>query len=228
MTAHNVDGRWTTPRVAPFSGHYRDVDPFISPDGRRLYFGSDRPRGGTGVHSLSIWYLERTANGWSEPMNPGPPLNSDSKEDVFASESRDGTLVFGSTREGKPRIYATRLTNGRWGIPRLMRFGSVINGVSNPLIAPSGRFIVLVMDRPGRGDDLFVSCRVDESWSEPRPLSDGVNSRYADFAPAVDPQESRLFFTSERPGIAAAQPDSMRPPGDIYSISLGAAGVRCP
>jgi hypothetical protein len=90
-------------------------------------------------------------------VNPGPPLNSDSAE-VFVSQSRDGTFVFRSGREGNPRVYATRQTNGRWEPPRSIRFGSVADDVSNPLIAPSGRFMVLVMNRPGRGGDLFVSC----------------------------------------------------------------------
>lgn len=38
-----VDGKWTTPVVAPFSGTCSDIDPFISPNGRRLYFSSIRP-----------------------------------------------------------------------------------------------------------------------------------------------------------------------------------------
>src|SRR5262245_12852857 len=37
------DGRWSEPRVAPFSGRYWDFDPVVSPDGSRIFFGSDRP-----------------------------------------------------------------------------------------------------------------------------------------------------------------------------------------
>ncbi|MGZ4808271.1 MAG: TolB family protein, partial [Thermoanaerobaculia bacterium] len=40
--SHLVNGRWTAPEVAPFSGQYRDSDPVLSPDGKRLYFASDR------------------------------------------------------------------------------------------------------------------------------------------------------------------------------------------
>jgi hypothetical protein len=38
-----VDGAWTEPEVAPFSGRYSDIDPFVTPDGSRLYFSSIRP-----------------------------------------------------------------------------------------------------------------------------------------------------------------------------------------
>jgi WD40 repeat protein len=226
MTASYAGGRWTPPQVAPFSGRYHDVDPFVTPGGQRLYFSSDRPRSSTNGHSLSTWYVERTLSGWSEPVDPGEPLNSDST-DVFVSTSRDGILVFGSRREGHSRAYSTHLVNGRWEIPQAIRFGAVLDGVANPLISPSGRFILLVLDQPSRGADLFVSCRTASGWSSPRRLSDEVNSRYADFAPALDPKESSLFFTSERPGIVGPQPDSIRPPGDIYTIPLKAAGIDC-
>src|SRR5688572_11270796 len=43
---HHADGRWSTPKVAPFSGKHRDADPFITADGKRLYFISDRPADG--------------------------------------------------------------------------------------------------------------------------------------------------------------------------------------
>ena len=36
-------GQWSVPKVAPFSGTYRDTDPFGTPAGRRLYVVSDRP-----------------------------------------------------------------------------------------------------------------------------------------------------------------------------------------
>src|SRR5688500_8847236 len=32
------NGAWSAPVVAPFSGKHSDIDPFITPDGKRLYF----------------------------------------------------------------------------------------------------------------------------------------------------------------------------------------------
>lgn len=56
-----MNGKWTKPKVALFSGTHFDYEPHISPDGNRLYFGTNRPalvegepgRGG------NIWYVER-------------------------------------------------------------------------------------------------------------------------------------------------------------------------
>ena len=37
-------GAWSEPAALPFSGTFNDDDPYVSPDGRWLYFVSDRPR----------------------------------------------------------------------------------------------------------------------------------------------------------------------------------------
>src|SRR5690348_6444745 len=37
------NGAWTKPQVAPFSGRYSDADPFITADGKRMFFVSRRP-----------------------------------------------------------------------------------------------------------------------------------------------------------------------------------------
>jgi Tol biopolymer transport system component len=215
-------GEWSAPAVAPFSGTHRDVDPFVTPDGRRLFFSSDRPRRAGGPRTFATWYVERHAAGWGEPVDPGPPFNSDAG-DVFFTMSRDGTAVFTSSRGGASRIYSSREVNGRWETPAAISLGTTMDG-GNPAIAPGGGFLVVV--RTVGGDpDLFVSCRTAAGWSEPRALT--VNSAFADFAPSIDADETTLTFTSERPGIVGAQPAGVRPPGDIYRVPLEAAGVRC-
>src|SRR5262249_25196005 len=40
--SHLVNDKWSTPKVMPFSGLYRDSDPVLSPDGNTMYFASDR------------------------------------------------------------------------------------------------------------------------------------------------------------------------------------------
>src|SRR5689334_14820620 len=41
--SHLGNGQWSRPEIAPFSGHYNDADPFITRDGRFLFFMSNRP-----------------------------------------------------------------------------------------------------------------------------------------------------------------------------------------
>src|SRR6185503_14806019 len=75
-----VDGAWTSPEVAPFSGHTSDADPFITPDGNRLYFISDRPFPGKQGRDTDIWVMDKAGEGWGEPRRLEPPVNSPAME----------------------------------------------------------------------------------------------------------------------------------------------------
>jgi hypothetical protein len=75
------DGKWTEPEVASFSGKYGGVDPFVSFDGNRVYFCSNRPREKreAAKEDYDIWYVDRTESGWSAPICMGSPINTEYK-----------------------------------------------------------------------------------------------------------------------------------------------------
>lgn len=62
MVSHFENGKWTSPSVAPWSGRYRDADPFVTADGKRLYFISDRPVDGKAKDDLDIWSADIISN----------------------------------------------------------------------------------------------------------------------------------------------------------------------
>ena len=226
MMSRRSGGQWTTPVAAPFSSVGRHVDPFIAPGGKRLYFSSTRPRAGVAQTSFSTWYVERTASGWGDPVDPGPPLNSDSS-DIFVSVSREGEMYFSSSRDGPMGIYVSSSRDGKWSVPVRVDLGSTATGAGNPMISPDGKVLLVTMRQPGSDVDIMYACRTPTGWSPPRALPAPVNSPRADFAPAIDLSGSTLYFTSERPGIVGVQPDSIRPPGDLYHIPLAQAGIAC-
>jgi len=75
------------------SGSNEDHASF-SPDGRTIYFSSDR-RGGEG--GLDLWYSDRQRDGeWGKPVNMGDQINSDKDEtSVFIAPSGE-RLIFAS------------------------------------------------------------------------------------------------------------------------------------
>ncbi len=75
------------------SGSNEDHASF-SPDGRYIYFSSDR-RGGEG--GLDLWYSERERDGtWGKPVNMGDQINTDKDESsVFIAPSGE-RLIFAS------------------------------------------------------------------------------------------------------------------------------------
>jgi hypothetical protein len=51
----------------------RETTPYITPDGRYLFFSSD---GHTGMGGLDVYVCENTGNGWSSPINLGAAVNT--------------------------------------------------------------------------------------------------------------------------------------------------------
>jgi hypothetical protein len=208
MVTNMEDGVWTEPVVAPFSGRFLDIEPCISPDGRRFFFLSTRPQPGQeekpGWVYQDIWAMDREGDGWGEPYNLGPPVNSDAPE-YFPSVTADGTLYF--TREGEDQVSATyrsRLVDGGYTEPE--KLGPEVNcgrNRFNVFVAPDESFaIVPALGREDSlgGVDYYVVFRSDDDvWSEPINLGEAVNQPEGrEWSASLSPDGKYLFFMSSR------------------------------
>ena len=208
LMTKQVEGRWTEPEVAPFSGRYLDIEPAISPDGQRFFFLSTRPQAHQeekpGWVYQDIWAMEREGDGWGEPYNLGPPVNSEASE-YFPSLTVDGTLYF--TREGEDGVSATyrsRFSDGAYLEPE--RLGPEVNcGTNrfNVLVAPDESFAVvpaLGMEDSLGGVDYYVVFRsADDTWSEPINMGPAINQPDGrEWSASLSPDGAYLFFMSSR------------------------------
>mgnify|MGYP000529243299 CR=1 FL=1 len=103
-----INGKWQEVKNlgSKVNSAYFESYPSIAPDGKRLFFVSNRP-GGFGENDIYVTTF--TENEWSEPINLGPNVNSPYNE-IFPYMLWDGvTLFFASNREGKYRLYKTIL-----------------------------------------------------------------------------------------------------------------------
>lgn len=208
MVTRQVGGVWTEPEVAPFSGRYLDIEPTISADGQRLFFLSTRPQTGqeekSGWVYQDIWVVDRKGDGWGEPYNLGPPVNSDAPE-YFPSITADGTLYF--TREGEDRVsltYRSRLVDGVYTEPELLppqvncgsnRFNVCVARDESFAIVPAvGR------DDGFGGVDYYVVFRDDDdTWSEPVNMGPRINQAAGrEWSASLSPDGKYLFFMSSR------------------------------
>ena len=213
-----VNGRWTPPSWAPFSGPDFDDDvPFFAPDGRRIYFISRRPLPGDSAVRERIWLADRTAAGWSEPRPIDAAVNAHDMHWEFSLD-RQGNLYFGGRApdsRGMGDVYVARLSGGKYEKP--VNIGPPVNsavGEETPFIAPDGSYLLF-----SRQYDLWVSFRgAGDLWSEPVKLGPEVNSPSIELCPVVTPDGRYLFFLSQRDGeshaywVRAEVIEKVRPP----------------
>lgn len=217
------DGTWSKPEVAPFSSDSRffNLEPHITPDGNKLLFLSTRvadpePEDLRNWANQDIWAVDRQGDGWGEPYDIGPPVNSEEAE-FFPSVTVDGTIYFTRGIGGgqESYIYRARLVDGRYQEPE--RLGPNVNSTANQFnafISPDESYLILCTgDRDDTlgGTDYYVTFRSEsDEWSGPINLGAPVNSpRNAEFSPYVSPDGRFLFFMATRPYPIEELPDTL-------------------
>lgn len=208
-------GAWTRPEPVPFAAKPPkvDADPFVSSDGRRIYFVSDRQSVGGG-DQFDIWMVRRGADGtFGEPERLPEPVNSPASE-LLPRSTAEGRLYFGSARaggQGQGDIYvATEREGGGWDLENL---GPPVSTAANEYeadISRDGKTLVVVADR-GTRSHLYRYRRAGEKWiaSGQIPADDAVFQ----VGPLLSPQADRLLF---------AQRDGEARSGEIFLLDLAA------
>jgi outer membrane protein OmpA-like peptidoglycan-associated protein/tetratricopeptide (TPR) repeat protein len=102
------DGAWS--EATSLKGNVntdKDEDsPFLSKDGKRLYFAS---KGHIGMGGYDIFYSDKIGDVWSEPINLGTPINSPANDIYFKKNRKDGKIYISSNRKdgfGNMDIYS--------------------------------------------------------------------------------------------------------------------------
>ncbi|MCB9013412.1 MAG: PD40 domain-containing protein [Bacteroidales bacterium] len=205
--SRKINGNWTRPEIAPFSGNFRDLEPSFSPDGLKLLFASNRPvTEGSPEKDFDIWYVERDSpNGdWSKPKNMGAVVNSENDE-FYPCLTLNNNLYFTlniSGSEGKDDIFICPYNKG-YQAPQAL--GDSVNSEGyefNAFVAPDESYLLFTAynrsDGQGSGD-LYISRRLaDGTWGKAKNLGSGINSKQMDYCPFVDIHTGTLYFTSRR------------------------------
>lgn len=221
--SERIDGILQPPTIASFSGEYPDIDPFISPDGRRLYFSSIRPSS-EGVDSvIDLWMMERDGNGWSEPERL--PINL-SEDALYPSVDAEGILYFASPLpDGGPwRIMAAHPTSDGYADPQPVPGDVNVEGnwSFNPAVSADGTRLVFTRLNPADAQttgfgELFVSIREGSTWREAIPLDSLVNTPADEYHPSFSPDERTFYFVRR-------DPFTEQPNGDLYHIPVAVLG----
>lgn len=203
---NNVNDTWSGPEKLSFSGRYQDIEPFISPDGNKLYFASNRPIGQDSQRlDYNIWFASNYKGHWVNPEPLDSIINS-VQDEFYPSLSRQGNLYFTSTRNngiGLEDIFFSKYENGSFGVPMVLdsninskkyEFNAYVNPEEDLLIFSSfGRH-----DGLG-GGDLYMSRKDSNGqWKPAVNLGAEINSDQLDYCPFVDWKNEVFYFTSNR------------------------------
>lgn len=203
-------GHWEFPKIVFFTDEARDGGPFITPDGKKLFFHSNRQMKNDEKTKADsdIWVVGKVDNRWGEPKNLGPVINSKNSE-VFASISKKGNLYFQAyypTKSlGSSDIYWSEFKNGHYSDPE--NLGPAINSPyseSSPFIAPDESYILFHSIRPGgfiQGNQIYISFKTKKGcWTEAKNMGRVINGSIAS-SPYASPDGKFLFYTRRQNGI---------------------------
>jgi hypothetical protein len=210
MVSHKLNGRWSQPEVASFSGHGFDQDPVMAPDGSYLLFDSDRPTAPGGkplvqdyfvggrAPGSNIWRVDRQGDGWGKPVWLGPVVNNDAFVD-FASIAADGSLYF-IRFDGKAKVMHTWHAARRDGhyLPAVRAgLGDPAVSTHDPAVAPDQSYIVFDYGKTKGGlGRLCLAFREGDHWSKPIDLGDVVN-RDIPWGSHIAPDGHSVYFTGQ-------------------------------
>lgn len=166
--AKRIGNRWSRPKNfdAPVCTKYWESQPAIAPDGKTIYFSSNRPGGYGG---MDLWKTEMLEEGvFSIPENLGPEINTSGNETAPFIHVDGRTLYFVSDGHigmgGKDIFFTSIGPDGKWQTP--VNLGYPINTANdeiNIVINAAGTTGYLSSDKEGGfgGQDLY-SFTLDE------------------------------------------------------------------
>ena len=107
------EGQWTRPLELgeEINTKYSETTPFLSADGKTLYFSSDRP-GGQGSQDIYMTRrLDDTWQHWRKPQNLGSPINTDEYDAYYSIAAKGDYAYFmsGKGSLGKKDIFRLAL-----------------------------------------------------------------------------------------------------------------------
>jgi TolB protein len=152
---------WCAPRPVSFDSDSNDFDPFFSPDGKGVYFFSNR-EGGLGGDDIWFAPFDPATGKYGTPVNCGPNVNSKGDEWAPVTDPSGGTLLFASDGRGGSGmhdLFECRNVGGKWQPAEPLR--GAVNSADEDFDATflhDGTTIVFTRrTRDQDGADLYVA-----------------------------------------------------------------------
>lgn len=218
---HQTNAGWSEPRLAPFSGNDNDIEPYIQPDGKKMFFVSERPikPNQKNQFRFNMWQMTQTDSGWSSPVPLGAPINGFGSV-TFPSMTKSGTLYFSRLNDdGSEYIYCSRSVNGQFSEPeRLPSSINISDAQYNAVISPDEDFIVLPIAKDKKTRYCVSFRDANGNWGALKDLGDAINQGHGGWSPSFSPDGKYFFFHRFSAGKNS----------DIYWVDAQVIKALCP
>jgi Tol biopolymer transport system component len=193
------NNHWSSPKILFSTDDYNYDQPFLSKNGNKLYFGSDRPSDKNQSKKMAINVCQRNDTQWSTPVTLNGTMWT-------PSLTQDGVIYFIDQTVGYKNnigIYRAYYHDGT--IIKKELLPTKINRKDSqnwcPFISPDESFLLFCSDRnKNEGDfDIYISYRDKKAeWSNPMNLGDEINTEFQERFPSLSREGKYLFFTRSK------------------------------
>jgi hypothetical protein len=186
-------GKWSDPKLLPFSGQHNDYGGRLTKDGKTFYFSSDRPNGSTrNDDAWNIWKVQQTANGWTDPV-PLTELNSKGNECCPLPNGQD-QLMFSGDRGNEELWHIKVLINGREIAQQILNEKTSMQWPSS-FVDEKTLLLNSMRKQNNLGmDDIYISYFSDNMWTTPENIGAPVNSAEYEDGAILSPDKKWLIF----------------------------------
>jgi WD40-like Beta Propeller Repeat len=208
-----VNGKWSTPMIASFSGIWSDLEPAMAPDGSFVVFASNRPAatGGKPIDGTfngktypgaggNLWRVDRIGKVWGQPKRLPDTINTGTG--VFSPTiAADGSLYFmkPDDQTGHFHLWRSQYSGGTYLAAVPTGLGDPSTEDVDPTIAPDESFIVYTANHPAKHDQkrLRIAFHNKDGWGTPVDLGDDVNEAGANIEARLGHDHRTLYFSTD-------------------------------
>jgi hypothetical protein len=203
LTSALENGSWTEPATVAFSESMTDYrDPFISPSGDKLFFLSKGKLPGSQLpEKESIWFVERSGQGWGEPQPLSEKVNALTLHWQI-SVAANGNLYFSSSEpDGIGDIYVSKNRADEYGKPvKLAAPISTEQVELTPYVAPDESYLIFARMADQNGDPMLYISFADGNGGWDKPVL--VETVTYGLCPSVSPDGKYVFYLSSPQSVS--------------------------
>ncbi len=183
---------------------YNETNVVLSPDAQSIYFTlSNHPLNTGGKKDKGdIWYSTRNSDGtWQLPLRLAGTVNNFSNNRVVGF-SPDGLVMYlhGNYSNNASGISLSRWNGRLWTDPQPVKIPYFKNESEEQsgYISKDGEVMLLSIQsfNTQGNEDIYVSFKTDNGFTEPRNLGPVINSKFQEFTPSLSSDQKILFFST--------------------------------